>query len=86
MSLNLTLRRASISRPSSSGDDNDYDVFDGERDVGRIYCVTDYPGSPWFWGMSFQATGRKSYGYADSLEEAEAAFKAEYERWFEESR
>jgi hypothetical protein len=35
----------------------------------------------WFWGVSFMLTGRKSYGRADSLEEAEAAFRAEYERW-----
>jgi hypothetical protein len=32
----------------------------------------------WFWGVSFQLTGRKSYGHAASLDEAKAAFKAEY--------
>ena len=31
--------------------------------------------------MSSQLTGRKSYGHADSLYEATAAFKAEYEAW-----
>jgi hypothetical protein len=31
--------------------------------------------------VSFQLTGKKSYGHAPSLEEAKAAFKAEYETW-----
>jgi hypothetical protein len=39
------------------------------------------PDSVWFWGVSFQLTGRKSYGHATSLDEAEAAFKAEYVAW-----
>jgi hypothetical protein len=51
------------------------------RDVGRIYRVTDQPESPWFWGVSFQLTGRKSYGHAASLDAAKAAFRAEYECW-----
>jgi hypothetical protein len=29
-------------------------------------------------GVSFRITGRKSYGYVGSLEEAKAAFRAEY--------
>jgi len=35
----------------------------------------------WFWGVSFRVTNRKSYGYAVSLEEAKAAFRAEYLAW-----
>jgi hypothetical protein len=31
--------------------------------------------------VSFQLTGRKSYGNAGSLDEAKAMFKAEYEKW-----
>ena len=78
----LVLRRANVSRKSSGWQDEDYDVFDGERCVGRVYQVNDRPGrESWFWGVSFQLTGRKSYGYAPSLDEAKAAFKAEYERW-----
>jgi hypothetical protein len=84
--FSLTLRLASASRPSGSWHDQDYDVFDGEREVGRIYRVTDHPDSDWFWGVSFMVTRRKSYGYADSLDEAKAAFKAEYERWLKEPR
>jgi len=38
-------------------------MFDGEREVGRIYLIDGYGGNEsWFWGVSFQLTGRKSYG------------------------
>jgi hypothetical protein len=78
----LTLRRASASRPSGSWSETDFDVFDGtggaDRDVGRIFRQTD---GQWFWGVSFQLTGPKSYGHAPTLDEAKAAFRAEYEAW-----
>jgi hypothetical protein len=32
----LTLKRASKSRPSGQWSDDDYDVFDGDRHIGRI--------------------------------------------------
>jgi hypothetical protein len=37
----------------------------------------------WFWGLTFefQLPGRKGYGHTGSLDEAKAAFKAEYEAW-----
>jgi hypothetical protein len=58
---------------------DDYDIFDGHRDVGRIYFIETYQGrGNWFWGLSFQATGRKSFGHAASLNEAKAAFAVEY--------
>jgi hypothetical protein len=45
----------------------------------RVYLVDGYDGKEtWFWGVSFQLTGRKSYGHAPSLDEAKAAFKTEY--------
>jgi hypothetical protein len=78
----LLLRRANVSRKGGSWSEHDFDVFDGERDVGRIYLVDGYGGTEkWFWGVSFQLTGRKSYGHAVSLDDAKAAFRAEYERW-----
>jgi hypothetical protein len=58
--------------------ETDFDVFDGDRDVGRIFRQAD---GAWFWGVSFQLTARKSFGNAASLDEAKAAFRAEYERW-----
>jgi hypothetical protein len=60
--------------------ETDYDVFDGDRDVGRVYRVDDQP-EVWFWGVSFQLTGRKRCGHAPTLDDAKAAFKAEYEAW-----
>jgi hypothetical protein len=78
----LTLRRANVSRKGGEWQDEDYDVVDGERDVGRIYRVNDFPGrESWFWGVSFDLTKNKSYGYSASLDEAKAAFRAEYEAW-----
>jgi hypothetical protein len=74
----LVLRRANVSRKGGPWQHDDYDVFDGERDVGRVFRQAD---GSWFWGVSFQHTGRKSYGYAGSLDEAKAAFRAKYETW-----
>ena len=69
----LVLRRANVSRISGQWQDEDYDVFDGDREIGRIYLIDSQAGS-WFWGVSFQVIKRKSYGYALSLDEAKAAF------------
>jgi hypothetical protein len=46
------LRRANVSRISGQWRD-DFDVFDGERDVGGIYRVNAQDEN-WFWGVSFQ--------------------------------
>jgi hypothetical protein len=78
--LTLILRRASISRLSGTWSEHDYDVFDGDRDVGRIYRVDDQP-EVWFWGVSFMLTGKKSYGHTPTLKEAKTAFKATYLEW-----
>ena len=44
------LRRASIYRPGHWADD-DYDVYDGERNVGRIFWAeAGHPAeTPWMW-------------------------------------
>ena len=77
----LILRRAQPRKPGELKPD-DYDVLDGDRDVGRIYLVHAMDrAETWFWGISFRVTKRKSYGYASTLEEAEAAFRTEYEAW-----
>jgi hypothetical protein len=76
----LLLRRANISRKGGTWQHDDFDVFDGDRGIGRIYRVKASNES-WFWGVSFQLTGRKSYGSAVSLDEAKALFKAEYDNW-----
>jgi hypothetical protein len=77
----LILRRAT-SRKRGEPQQEDYDAFIGDRDVGRIYLVHSDDGTEtWFWGVSFRVTKRKSYGYAVSLEDAKAAFRAEYLAW-----
>ena len=43
--MQLNLRRASASRISGSWQHEDYDVFDGDRDVGRIYLMHAYGGT-----------------------------------------
>jgi hypothetical protein len=70
------------SSPKGGEWNDDYDVFDGEHCVGRVYQVNDCPGrESWFWGVSFGLIRRKCYGYAATLDEAKAAFRTEYEAW-----
>jgi hypothetical protein len=85
--MELILRRPNVSRKRGHWQHEDYDVFDGNHDIGRIYLVDSYGSREiWFWGVSFQLTGKKSCGHAPSLEAAKAVFKAEYERWQRERR
>jgi hypothetical protein len=78
----LRLRRANLSRKGGEGQHNDYDVLDGDRDVGCIYLLDSKSSTEtWFWGVSLQVTGRNSHGHVGSLEEAKAAFRTEYESW-----
>jgi hypothetical protein len=50
--VTLVLRRTSVSRQGGDWNDDDFDVFDGERAVGRIYRMNS-PDEIWFWGVSF---------------------------------
>jgi hypothetical protein len=78
----LILHRANVSRKGGTWQHEDFDVLDGDRYVGRIFLVDSFDGNEtWFWGVSFPPTNRKSYGQANSLELAKAAFRAEYEAW-----
>jgi hypothetical protein len=76
----LLLRRASLSRGGGEWQADDFDVFDGDRSVGRIYRVNAST-EAWFWGVKFDLTGRETYGNAETLDEAKASFRAEYEKW-----
>jgi hypothetical protein len=83
----LILRRANVCRKGGPWQHEDFDVMDGAREVGRVYLIDSYGGTEaWFWGVSFQLTGRKSYVRAESLDDAKTAFRAEYEAWQRESR
>jgi hypothetical protein len=53
----LVLRRANVSRPSGSWSETDFDVFDGDRDVGRIFRQAD---GAWFWGSRSSAPGARA--------------------------
>jgi hypothetical protein len=80
MTATLVLRRAAVSRNSGSWSDDDYDVFDADCCIDRMYRLNAAT-EAWWWGVSFMLTGRKSYGHAESLDQAKAVFKAEYEKW-----
>ena len=76
----LLLRATKQPRQGGNRNLDDFDVFDGNRRIGRIYR-TDARQQRWFWGVKLRLTGRNSYGTAASLDEAKELFKTEYERW-----
>jgi hypothetical protein len=76
----LVLRRA-----QGYWNPDDYDVLDDGRTVGRIYRIKAAL-EIWWWGVSFQLTGRKSYGDAPTRDVAMIAFRSEDERWRQSSK
>jgi hypothetical protein len=76
--LVLTLKRASKSRPSGTWSDDDYDVFDGDRHIGRImWAHAASRETPWFWTITAQFPNTMhDRGYAATREAAMARFKA----------
>ena len=77
----LVLKRANKSRGGSHWSDDDYDVYDGERVIGRIMLHPQAPkDQPWFWTITARGAKPSIYnrGYAASREQAMADFKS---RW-----
>ena len=76
----LILKSASKSRSSGEWSADDYDVFEGERHIGRIMWTHAAPEDRrWFWTITVRVPqSMYDRGYAASREEAMAEFKT---RW-----
>jgi hypothetical protein len=81
---NIILSRADKNRAGRRWSDDDYDVYDGERVIGRILLHPQAPeGWPWFWTITAQRrkASMADRGYAASREDALTDFKS---MWFRE--
>ena len=82
MGLMTTTLRRRANIPRSPRQFDDFDVFDGDRNIGRIYLVDRFNKlERWYWGVDFEITGCRMHGHVSSLEDAKDEFRAKYEKW-----
>jgi hypothetical protein len=77
----LSVMRAEQCRPGQRSN-NDFDVFDGDRLVGRILWHSDGPPRrSWSWGILLrERPRRRDHGYAATREVALENFKARWDK------
>jgi hypothetical protein len=79
----LLLRRANISRPPYDWSDDDYDVSDGDRTIGRIFMpVAGRPDDrPWMWTIEWHKRRGPGphQGNVATREEAMEAFRTAWD-------
>jgi hypothetical protein len=79
----LILKRASLSRSSGQWSDDDYDVLENSKIVGRIFLSpAALPGRQWMWasGHGGHHIERAAHGYEPTREAAMAAFAKRWRR------
>ena len=77
MATPLILKRASASRSSGQWSDDDYDVLEDGKVVGRIFHLEAAApeGRPWMWASGHGGhIERAAHGYEATREAAMAAF------------
>jgi hypothetical protein len=82
----LTLRRTRLEQSPAFADLEDWDVLDDGKPVGRIY-ERHAPAGPdlaWFWSITEYVeprSGLSTSGTVATLDEAKAAFRANWDSW-----